>query len=146
MTEYIKPDSRGKTFCGEAKDCTVRALANASGMEYGEAHDLMRIVGKRVNRNGGHLVNYGKAYLVAGAKNVKFYGKRAKTESKYVNGSTVTGEGMSIGKFLESKPVGRFVVLIAHHATCVIDGRIVDTELIKKGSHIRAIFEFPQSY
>lgn len=43
----IKSITRGATNPNEAKDCTVRALANATGISYKDAHALLKKVGRK---------------------------------------------------------------------------------------------------
>jgi len=40
--QKIQAVTRGSTSDGETRDCTVRALSNASGMHYDNAHALLK--------------------------------------------------------------------------------------------------------
>jgi len=65
MIHYILPACSGQSSERERNDCTVRALANATGMAYAEAHALLSKHGRRFKR-GAYFGNYYKAYLEAG--------------------------------------------------------------------------------
>jgi hypothetical protein len=136
------PVSQGQSRMNEARDCTVRALANAAGWDYGEAHALLSKHGRRF-RKGATFSTYHKAYIEAGLRLVGVYGStgRARFAGSFTN--TTPGQGMTVETALRGLQDGRHVVLITGHAFAVVDGRIIDTAGTRAGSRVFAIYKVP---
>jgi hypothetical protein len=102
---FFDPIKDGSFTKRERLDCTVRALAIATGMTYAQAHSLCERRGRR-------------------------YGCRFHTDklvgTGVFDGAPVKRHG-TVMSFLKKFPVGRFYVSTRRHAFAVIDGRIWDT-------------------
>jgi hypothetical protein len=142
MTNYIKPEYAGVTSTAELNDCTVRSLSNASGIQYSESHQILKTIGKRNDRKGAQFSNYAKAYELAGAKNIVVHGEKWGRIFKSLEINKTHKTGISVGRFIQENPKGRFVLIISRHATTVIDGKIIDKSLINAKSHVFASFDF----
>jgi hypothetical protein len=135
----------GETQAGESKDCTVRALANVTGIAYSEAHHLLETIGLREANSGAHFSNYHKAYLKAGAKRIAFFGKKGVLRSKTVQDKDVisgTYTGMTFETALRHYHTGRYIFIMTGHAVAVINGHIYDTGARRAGRRMVAVFTF----
>lgn len=142
MSKIIHPVSKGESSEREANDCTVRALTNASGMAYSEAHALLSKHGRRFRR-GAFFASYHRAYLEAGLQLQGIYGstKRARIASSRV--CLTPGAGITLGRMLPRLQQGRYVVLITGHALAVVDGKIIDAGGQRAGAHVFALYKVP---
>lgn len=136
----IRPEALGASMQTERNDCTVRALANATGMAYSEAHALLSKHGRRF-KHGAFFKSYYRAYLEAGLSLVGVYGitRRARSAGNIAN--VTPGPGITLGRMLPRLQRGRYIVLITGHATAVVDGKLVDLGAQKAGSHVFAVFK-----
>ena len=137
----IKPEARGASMHTESNDCTVRALANTTGMAYSEAHALLSKHGRRFKR-GAFFPSYYKAYLEAGLKLVGVYGTTRRARSAGNTANVTPGPGITLGRMLPRLQSGRYIVLITGHATAVIDGKLIDLGAQRAGSHVFAVFKY----
>jgi hypothetical protein len=136
------PVSQGQSRMNETNDCTVRALANAAGWDYSEAHALLSKHGRRF-RKGAVFSVYHKAYAEAGLHLVGIHGstRRARFAGNYTG--TTPGRGMTVETALRGLQDGRYVVLITGHAFAVVEGRIIDKGGTRAGSHVFAVYKVP---
>jgi hypothetical protein len=142
MGNIIYPVAKGESSERERNDCTVRALANATGMAYSEAHSLLSKHGRKF-KCGAFFMVYHRAYLEAGLALQGIYGstRRARIASSRAN--VTAGAGITIGRMLPRLQQGRYVVLITGHALAVVDGRIIDAGGQRSGSHVFAVYKVP---
>ena len=142
MTRYIRPTAIGATSADagliDRNDCTVRALSNASGMEYAKAHALLADVG-RVNGHGLRITAYHSVYLKAGFS-AAFYGPKGRALRARLGMVGTDAKGMTIGKFCEKHPTGRHIIIIPGHALAVVNGQILDTGANKSLSNIQTVY------
>lgn len=125
---YIEPISRGESSSQEYRDCTVRALANASFMDYDDAHELLAYHG-RPNRKGTSHRTLFAAYTEAGFKNVKNFGTSKQSDfykKAYSTKITSYEKGITLKNFCEKYSTGRYIVVYSGHALAVVNGKIVD--------------------
>ena len=125
---------RDPLMAGERNDCTVRALWNATGTTYREAHDYLRI---NCNRQPTKRL------------------KRRATVSAFDSGGNVlgctftrvigaTGQNgikrgrMTVARFIRENPKGRFYCAKKGHAFAIVDGELVDSRRVKFGALINS--------
>lgn len=144
---YIKADFRGATcadsvlFAGkETNDCTVRALASASGMHYEKAHALLKKNGRK-DRCGARFYTMKKAYNEANFSLHSVHGTTI--QAKYVARitSTKAQEGITLGKLLPKLTKGSFIVNVTGHAVAVVNGELIDTFDNPAGKRVIAVFK-----
>lgn len=142
MIHYILPACSGQSSERERNDCTVRALANATGMAYAEAHALLSKHGRRFKR-GAYFGNYYKAYLEAGLTLQGVYGGTSRARGAGRASNTQPGPGITLGRMLPRLHTGRYVVMVTGHALAVVDGKVIDIGGSRAGSHVFALFKVP---
>ena len=122
----------------EHNDCNVRAMANALGMNYRQAHAYHKKQGRK-NRGGtsGSVVK----------QFAEDYAKRAfivknKYNSFIPDIPKVTGEDLpkTVNQFTKDKRFskGRFVVYVSGHAVAVVDGKTQD--FVNENGRNRVVF------
>lgn len=139
--KYIKSDSRGATAGGlEHSDCTVRALANASGMPYEDAHVLLKKYGRK-NRCGAKFPTMHSAYKEAGFVLDSVHGTNI--QSRYVARITKreAEAGITLGKILPKLSFGEYIVNVNGHALAVVNGKIIDTFDNSAAKRVVAVFK-----
>ena len=137
---YIEPISRGETREGEYNNCTARALANASLMDYDDAHELLAYYG-RPDRRGCKAGVFVPAYAEAGFK--KLYAVGDNKQARFVANKfdcTYVEKGLTLAKFCKLNPTGRFIVVYNGHALAVVNGNIVDTFSNKANKRVTMVF------
>tara|TARA_B100000900_G_scaffold64677_1_gene49932 strand:- start:90 stop:671 length:582 start_codon:yes stop_codon:yes gene_type:complete len=135
---------------GEKNDCVVRALMNAFEISYNKAHKiaeqdfgrqkgkgtqgtyntLMRMVDGDIDTPNFKEIKYIGSHPKAGGKKTlrnplyPIVEKKFNDEGEEVKESTFAG--YTIGKFIQQKQKGTFIVLVAGHALAVKDGVMID--------------------
>ena len=142
---YIAPVSKGENSSShgisEARDCTVRALANALEIEYPEAHKAT--MKYRTKNRGMTMTNVVECYKRNGAISTAFYGaKNVAWAKRYGITGQYFDKSMTIKSFMEANPFGKFIVIVRGHATVVENGQLVDTGRMKAGTRILVVFKF----
>jgi hypothetical protein len=117
MTTFIKFDAgEGIKLRHKKADCTVRALATAKKIKYGDAYELLHSMQYAMRHCHFEIFDYlrkfpqqfqVKAYLHFPAK----AGQRR----------------MTVGTFAKQHPSGDYLLQAAHHATTIRNGIIYDT-------------------
>lgn len=112
-------------------DCTVRALANALGWSYIEAHAHMQAFAGRAAGTGCFQVQTFNAYCAAGAKKIVVYGRGGELSKKYIpEGSNVefsVEKSIRLAHAIRDKlKTGKHIVSISGHALAVVDGKVID--------------------
>jgi len=105
-TIRVTPDS--SSGIKDTNNCTICALSTAAGIPYNEAYEI----GKKAGRKNGRGF-YTSKLMKTARKNGIVYRK-------------IKTGGITIQKFLQKNPIGRFVVDRSGHAFAVIDGTIYD--------------------
>jgi hypothetical protein len=144
-SRYIQPIDKGESREGEAKDCAVRALANASLMEYDDAHQILAYRG-RVDRNGTSHSTLIESYTDAGFSNLQTFGTTRLARffnSKYGNRVTETNDGITLKNFCKKFNKGRYIVVYSGHALAVVDGQIIDKGINPANKRIALAFSKP---
>ena len=146
-TRLIHPKSRGvSTREGEAKDCTVRAVVNATGLDYQKVHDVLKFYG-REDRQGAVERTWARAYRALGLKLVGIFGK-SKTamsewnmlEREYAH-PVENYAGTSIKNFVKSHPNGTYVCLSHNHAFAIVKGQLIDATALLLNTRITVAYE-----
>ena len=142
---YIKSIAIGATNPSESKDCTVRALANATGISYEAAHKSLEMHG-RLSCRGCHPHVWHEAYQAAGMSFVGIYGETLTTKSFAYRYKVKAFKGISLGSLLPTLGLGRFIVVITGHALAVIDGAIVDKGVNSSRKSVVAVYKRKESF
>lgn len=143
MSTVIKSDSRGvERISGEANDCTVRALANVSGMPYSIADRVLSAEGRRSRRRCG-LEAMHAAYKRMGLELQAVYGedRTARYMQQRIAPGSILQQGSTIGTQIKTMTQGRYIVLIRGHVFAVVDGKVLDYGNIAAGSRIQAVYK-----
>lgn len=115
---YHTDAGRASAANGEKNDCTVRALVSASGATYAKCHRALEKAGRQ-RRKGAPL-----ALLIEEFKIDGFFFEE------------VVSEPITIRKFLNAFPDGRYLCRIAKHAFAVVEGVVWDTARLRAGARI----------
>ena len=100
---------------GEHRDCTVHALAFATGMKYVDAHSVLAAAGRETGK--GFLTSIVMQRLSVLTKGQWF----AAPAQGWSAGHT------TVNQFCRLHPTGSYVLRIKGHAFAVVNGRAVDT-------------------
>jgi hypothetical protein len=120
----------------ETNDCVVRAFMCALDISYEQAHAYIKKEMKREDRHGTYTFLYSKNVIgrIKNGKRISFIGAHpdktwmqkniANTTNKKIlaNPKYKKPTAFTIKAFLESHPVGRFVLIVEGHAIAVVDG------------------------
>ena len=139
MANYLSVNKKYSSFNSqlaqsEKNDCFVRALAVAGETDYHTAHQVAKEVFGRREKSGtlGYMIL--SAFLKAEAAGIMLGSKklevavlgRRDTKNKYkVKGEEIWRQ-KTLKSFIESHPVGNYIVTVAGHALAVIDGELAD--------------------
>lgn len=112
----------------EAKDCTVRAFAEAFNTTYEKAHSHLRKKMGRVNRKG---IDFELGFEDS-LQNTKV--SKLEFKGRVKNGGRGLREvnRMSLGKFCKEYSKGNYIVLVRGHALTVKDGIVYDYKYAPK--------------
>jgi len=137
----IKSKSRGVERDGnEANDCTVRALANASGMPYKLAHKIMAKAGRKV----GHGMTADEWVPVLNRLGFTLEAIYGTTRgAKYMSFKTGMSArpGITLENLIPRLGNGRFIIKIRGHVLTVVDGNVIDYGHNSAGSRVQAVYK-----
>jgi hypothetical protein len=117
----------------EDNDCVVRAFMAALDISYDQAHAWVKNELKRQNRKGTSMYNNSKNIIgkTKNGKKINFIGSHpSKDYYKHSFGSDKVlankqykkATGYTLKSFMETNPVGRFVLIVQGHAVAVVNG------------------------
>jgi hypothetical protein len=141
----IKSDSKGvERFSYEANDCTVRALANATGMPYNLAHRIMAKAGRKVG-SGVHVTTWHSVYERLGVTLQSIHGT--------TNGARflahMTGRqqqaGITLEKLIPMLGSGSFIIKQRGHVFAVVNGKVLDYGNNLAGCKVQAVYKVTTS-
>ncbi len=131
---------RGATSTGETRDCTVRALSNASGMHYDQAHELLKKHGRK-NRRGAFFSTMLKAYAEADFVLESVHGTTNNARHAARIAKREASEGITLAKILPKLGFGEYIVNVTGHAVAVVNGKLIDTFDNPAGKRVVAVFK-----
>lgn len=123
----------------EKGDCMVRALAAAADVTYNTSHKFCEEVFGRKKNSGtsgetihAQMINAEDNGLTIDNKNfnVTVLGKEDLCNRYKVKGEVIWRK-KTLKSFIESHPVGSYIVLVAEHALTVKDGELIDWNSMK---------------
>ena len=120
---------RSKYFkAGNVRDCCVRAVANATGIDYKEIYDAFKVLNNGKScRNGTPKKVYKKYIESLGYKWIP---------------TMQIGSGCKVHLKEDELPKGTLIVSTAKHLTCVKDGVIYDTFDCTYGTDDRCVYGY----
>lgn len=101
----------------ESNDCSVRALANASGKSYKHCHEILKSLGRED-------------------------GQQMDTRNAAAGCMRLGGKIKIVGIKMSQLNSGKYVIFQMGHCFCLIDGKIIDTIPIDLEEEIIGVFEF----
>lgn len=125
-TEYATCDTG--SGLDENRDCCVRALSLAANMPYIRAHALFKGHGRQ-DRCGTYDMTIDSALSAIGGRLIK------------TGGRAIAARGVTLQRFLDDHPKGRFFVVRRGHAFAIIDG-VVHDWLFGTGPRSRVRFAY----
>lgn len=138
--QKIQAVTRGATSAGETRDCTVRALSNASGLHYDDAHALLKKYGRK-NRRGAFFSTMLKAYNEAGFVLNSVHGTTGAARHAARISAHQAEKGVTLAKLLPKLAFGEYIVNTTGHAVAVVNGKIIDTFDNPAGKRVVAVFK-----
>ena len=138
--QKIQAVTRGATSAGETRDCTVRALSNASGMHYDQAHELLKKHGRK-NRCGAFFGTLLKAYGAADFVLESVHGTTGAARHAARIAKRQASDGITLAKMLPKLAFGEYIVNTTGHAVAVVNGKIIDTFDNPAGKRVVAVFK-----
>lgn len=138
--QKIQAVTRGATSAGETRDCTVRALSNASEMPYDQAHALLKKHGRK-DRRGAFFSTMLKAYNEAGFVLDSVHGTTHSARYAALISKRKAQEGITLANILPKLAFGEYIVNTTGHAVAVVNGKIIDTFDNPAGKRVVAVFK-----
>ena len=143
--KWIAPISLGIFGAGadyehEHNDCSVRALANCTGMSYKNSHGIHKSSGRK-NRKGTNWISLSSAYAKAQMELKSICGKSYLSALAHRTTGVSISAGTTVKTFLKNNPKGKYILIIKCHALTVIDGGIIDGALVNANSRIAVVWE-----
>jgi hypothetical protein len=117
----------------ENNDCVVRAFMCALNLSYDQAHGYIKNKMNRQDRKGTYVNAYAKN-IIGTTKNgfkISFIGTHPSrsfmktafgSDKVLVNKKYKKSTGFTLKSFMETHPVGRFVLIVQGHAVAVVNG------------------------
>ena len=119
----------------ETDDCTVRALANTVGYEYGEAHAYMKQHGRK-DRRGMRTMDIRRALKALPTENYE-----TKELDSWKKEHSWSNPWMTIKQFIKANSIGTFYICVKGHALAIVDGKVVDSNMTGVRSQVRFAME-----
>ena len=154
VRSFIYPVSFGEGLDGtDSNNCSVRALANATGKPYQDCYKIFEQAGRK-KHTGTKAEVFGKVYVEAGAKYVGHFGttNQAYTHHWYTSKGLGVPEaeidnqephkGCTLATFIKNNPIGTFIVIVKGHGTCVKNGVIIDSHPQRGTATVYTAFKF----
>jgi hypothetical protein len=145
---YVKVAAIGATAADvglrEKSDCTVRALANAKGIDYLTAHATAKQHG-RVSGKGVHFNVLHSMYTAMGFELLNIFGTtRPAGWARWFTGTKTIEKGITLKRLLPKLTKGRYIVNITGHALAVVDGKVIDTNHNRESVSVIAVFKLKE--
>lgn len=136
----VQAVTRGATSTGETRDCTVRALSNAGGLHYDQAHALLKKYGRK-DRRGAYFSTMLGAYTEAGFVLDAVHGTTGAARSAARIAKRQAQDGITLAKLLPKLAFGEYIINTTGHAVAVVNGKIIDTFDNPAGKRVVAVFK-----
>lgn len=133
MIEFKYNDGGRKAagYTGKTGDCVCRSIAIATGIPYQEVYETINYHSqfeRRGKRKKGISSARGGVYRDTYRKILKNLGWNWKP-------TMLVGQGCKVHLDKEELPMGKLIVSVSRHMTCVIDGVIYDTHDCSRGGN-----------
>jgi hypothetical protein len=141
--QFIKSSATGATKENESDDCTVRALANATGIGYAKAHAALKHHGRQ-DKRGATLDILIPVYKTFGLNLVSIHGDtRGARYLKALYSYVQQEQGMTLKTFLgKADKNKKYVLLTRDHALAVVNSEVIDTFDNRANKRVVAVFEY----
>lgn len=141
MSKLIVPHAHGAASAGEDNDCSVRALSNATGMSYQEAHETLKKAGRQDRKSCLNQI-WEKVYLDAGLKLEAIFGTtKSALRKKSHNPTTSHYKGIGIGNLIpQLNPRKTYVIQVKDHVFCVKNGKVLDSHPQPAGTRVVSLY------
>lgn len=142
MIRLIPSVTQGATCSGKAKDCTVRALANATDIPYEQADLALKTAG-RVDNKGCSARIWVPVYESFGIKMIGIFGRTGNANwFKAMYPNVPKYSSVTVGKLVPTlSRIKSYVVCIKGHVFAVVGGCIIDTFDNRAQQQVIALFE-----
>ena len=141
-TVRIQPIAIGALYKGEANDCVIRAVCNATGEPYLSVRDTMKRFGRDIGEaTPGNIMH--RAFVSEfNLKVVGFFGKTLCARYLSQNHSIYRPKnGITLYNALKTYNTGNFIFIIREHAVACVDGELIDAAPLKGNASVAAIYE-----
>lgn len=131
----IKPTHKGVTAPSnyqEQNDCSVRSIANASGVSYGGVHTLLKSLGRKDGDTTSDR-NVAIACVTLGGK-LKLFQIDFQEQYQVVQ--------RTLKRYLPYLQTGNFVVITSQHSFAMVNGDIIDNQEIDESEIVTCVYEF----
>jgi hypothetical protein len=129
MVRKIWPSAKGvEDLLGEEKDdCSVRALANCTGISYNTAHKILANEGRR-DKDSMYMLSFTRLLLKHQFSMKCFGSTNAAKEQMWYWPQANVGPAQTLLNTLDSGKYnkGRYIFHTKGHIFAVVDGRIID--------------------
>lgn len=124
----------------EQNDCTVRSLANATGMDYADAHALLKKHGRK-DRRGAQYRTFVDAYAEAGFEVVSVHGTTRCARVAERIAEVEASKGITLKTIMPNLQHGVYIVNTTGHALAVVHGKVIDTFSSPAGKSVVMVFK-----
>ena len=112
-------------YRGSTGDCAVRALAIATGIEYGQVYDAINVIG-RTERTGRRKRSTSNSRM--GVYRIAVERYLAQIGGWSWHSCMSIGSGCTVHLRTDELPAGRLIVSLSRHYAAVIDGVLYDLD------------------
>ena len=146
MIRRIPSVTQGATCSGKAKDCTVRALANATDMPYEQADLALKTAGRKDNEACSPVI-WVPVYESFGFKMVGIFGRTSNANwFKAMYPNVPKFSSVTAGKLVPTlNRTKSYVVLVKGHVFAVVGGCVIDTFDNRAQMQVIALFELQEN-
>jgi hypothetical protein len=128
----------------EDSDCTVKALANAKGISYEEAHGCMQRIG-RINGCGVNPIDAVALYRSEGFYVELFGTSQTTSQLKYqLTMGVEHNKGTTLGKLMDTPKykTGKHIVGLLGHVVALVNGSLMDVQDNAANQAVHFVFTY----
>ena len=146
MTRLIPSVTQGAVQSGKTKDCTVRALANATDMPYEQADLALKTAGRTDNK-GCYPRIWVPVYESFGFKMVGIFGRTGNANwFRAMYPSVPWNSSVTVGKLVPTlSRTKSYIVVVKGHVFAVVGGCVIDTFDNRAQRQVIALFELQEN-